>query len=63
MRMLDIIFNTRTCELAEIYHLGIYDTVCGMLKAKPDTFASAYEAVKDKTQKRLDEIVDAYKGS
>lgn len=63
MRMLDIIFAGRTCELAEIYNLDIFNTVCGMLKAKPDTFASAYEAVKDKTQKRLDEIVDAYKGS
>ena len=63
MRMLDIIFDNRTCELAEIYNLDIYSTVCGMLKAKPDTFASAYEAIEGKTQARLDEIIESYKGN
>ncbi len=62
MRMLDIIFDSRTCELAEIYNLDIFNTVCGMLKAKPDTFASAYESVESKTQSALQEIIDSYKG-
>ncbi len=62
MRMLDIIFDSRTCELAEIYNLDIFNTVCGMLKAKPDTFASAYESVEGKTQSALQEIIASYKG-
>ena len=61
MRMLDIIFNTRTCELAEIYHLGIYDTVCGMLKKPVGTFASEYDAIDDKTNDAIEEIVASYK--
>ena len=61
MRMLDIIFDTRTCELAEIYNLDIFNTVCGMLTAPQGTFVSAYESVKSKTQSSLDEIIDAYK--
>lgn len=61
MRMLDIIFANRTCELAEIYHLDIYDTVCGMLKAPQGTFVSAYDAIEEKTQTALDEIVESYK--
>ncbi len=63
MRMLDIIFDSRTCELAEIYNLDIFNTVCGMLKAKPDTFASAYEAIESKTQSALDEIIESYKNN
>ena len=62
MRMLDIIFDSRTCELAEIYNLDIFNTVCDMLKAKPNTFASAYESVKDMTENRLEEIIASYKG-
>lgn len=61
MRMLDIIFDNRTCELAEIYHLGIYDTVCGMLKKPVGTFASEYDAIDVLTNDALEEIVAAYK--
>ena len=61
MRMLDIIFDTRTCELAEIYHLGIYDTVCGMLKKPVGTFASEYDAIDEITADAIAEIVDSYK--
>ncbi len=61
MRMLDIIFANRSCELAEIYNLDIYNTVCGMLDAQQGTFVSAYEKVEEKTQNSLNEIIDAYK--
>ncbi len=61
IRMLDIIFDNRTCELAEIYHLDIYDTICGMLKKPQGTFASEFEAVEEKTLDALDEIVNSYK--
>ena len=61
MRMLDIIFDARTCELAEIFHLEIYDTVCGMLKKPVGTFASEYDAIDEKTNEAIDEIVASYK--
>jgi hypothetical protein len=61
MRMLDIIFDTRTCELAEIYHLGIYDTVCGMLKKPIGTFASEYDSIDELTNEAIEKIVDSYK--
>lgn len=61
MRMLDIIFATRTCELAEIYNLDIFQTVCGMIDAQQGTFASAYDAVEGKTNYALEEIIAAYK--
>lgn len=63
MRMLDIIFANRTCELAEIYHLEIYDTVCGMIKKPQGTFASEYGAIEQKTKDALDDIVASYKES
>ena len=61
MRMLDVIFETRTCELAEIYHLGIYDTVCGMLKKPVGTFASEYDAIDEITNDAIEQIVESYK--
>lgn len=61
MRMLDIIFDSRTCELSEIYNLDIFNTVCSMIDAPQDTFASAYDAVEEKTKNALDEIVESYK--
>lgn len=61
MRMLDIIFENRTCELAEIYNLEIFNTVCGMIDAPQGTFVSAYDSVDEMTEARLEEIVDSYK--
>lgn len=61
MRMLDIIFENRTCDLAELYHLEIYDTVCGMIDKPVGSFASAFESIEEKTQESLEEIIDAYK--
>ncbi len=61
MRMLDIIFSSRTCELAEVYDLEIYDTVCGMLKKSTGTFASELQAVKELTEYALEDIINEYK--
>ncbi len=61
MRMLDIIFDSRTCELAEVYNLEIYNTVCGMLKKPQGTFVSEFQAVKELTETALDEIIGEYK--
>ena len=63
MRMLDIIFSTRTCELAEIYNLDVFRTVTGMITAQQGTFVSALDAVEEKTEVRLAEIVDSYKNN
>lgn len=63
MRMLDIIFATRTCELAEIYNLDVFRTVQDMLKAQQGTFVSALDAVEEKTEARLEEIVESYKNN
>ncbi len=61
MRMLDIIFAGRSCDLAEIFNLEMYKTVCGMMKKPQGSFASEYESVKNMTQRKLDEIVQKYK--
>ncbi len=61
MRMLDIIFENRTCELAEIYNLDVFQTVCDMIKKPNGTFASELDKIDDATETRLEEIVDSYK--
>lgn len=60
MRMLDIIFENRVPEPAEVYGWGgITDVVAGMLKAQKGTFVSAYQAVENKTQTDIDETIAA----
>lgn len=60
MRMLDLIFENRVPEPAEVYGWGgITDVVAGMLKAQKGTFVSAYEAVEGKAKAAIDETVEA----
>ena len=62
MKMLDIIFETRTPELAEAFRWGgLQDVVSGMLKAPKDTFVSAFEAVEDAAKAAIEETVEEFK--
>lgn len=61
MRMLDIIFNNRIPEPAEVYCWGdITGVVTSMLKAQQGTFVSAYEAAEKKTQAAINETIEAF---
>jgi len=61
MRMLDIIFESRTCELAEIYNMDIYKTVQSMLTKAQGTFASELQTVKNMTLNSLIQLTKNYK--
>ncbi len=60
MRMLDIIFGSRTCELAEVYNLDVFNTIVNLIDSPPGTFASAFDAIDEKTELALEEIIAAY---
>ncbi|MBQ3229895.1 MAG: hypothetical protein IJB49_02630 [Clostridia bacterium] len=61
MRMLDIIFENRTPELAEAYRWGtMTDVLNNMVKAQKGTFVSSYQAAEQATQKAIDETITAF---
>lgn len=62
MRMLDIIFNNRTPDMAETFRWGKMQTVIvGMRKAPKGSFVSAYKEVEDATVADIEETVEAFK--
>ena len=62
MRMLDIITENRTPELAEMYRWGdMMSTIAWMRKQPVGTFASAYQRIEDKTIDAIEKTVEAFK--
>lgn len=62
IEMLDMIFESRGCDLGIIYSWGDLDLKLQELAAAaPGTFASTYEAVKDTAQNELDGTVKFFK--
>lgn len=62
VRMLDIIFESRGCDIGMIYKWGGMDTMLHQLIEKPaGSFTSTYDSIKDKAQSDLDATVDFFK--
>ncbi|MBQ9847902.1 MAG: hypothetical protein IJO64_02460 [Clostridia bacterium] len=60
MRMLDIIFNNRVPEPAEVYGWGdMANVVTNMLKAQKGTFISAYESAEKQTQAAIEATIES----
>lgn len=61
-RMLDIIFENRTVELADVYDWGTLSTmVVDMYTAPQGSFVSKYDSIKDTAQVAIQETIDKYK--
>ena len=58
--MLDIIFNNRVPEPAEVYGWGdMANVVTNMLKAQKGTFISAYESAEKQTQAAIEATIES----
>lgn len=62
VRMLDIIFESRGCDIGMIYKWGGMDTMLHDLITKPaGSFTSTYDSIKDKAQSDMEATVDFYR--
>lgn len=62
VRMLDIIFESRGCDIGMIYKWGGMDTMLQDLITKPaGSFTSTYDSIKDKAQSDMEATIDFYK--
>ncbi len=62
VRMLDIIFESRGCDIGMIYKWGGMDTMLHNLITKPaGSFTSTYDSIKDKAESDMDKTIDFYK--
>lgn len=62
VRMLDIIFESRGCDIGMIYKWGGMDTMLHDLITKPaGSFTSTYDSIKDKANADMDKTIDFYK--
>ncbi len=61
-RMLDVIFESRTVELANIYNWGELTSVINNLyNGAIGSFTSSYDAIKDAAQQQIDDTVAIFK--
>lgn len=61
-RMLDIIFESRTVELASIYNWGKISGLLAELSLKsPGTFTGLYDSIKDAAQAEIDATIDVFR--
>ena len=61
VRMLDIIFASRGCDIGMIYKWGGMDTMLHDLITKPaGSFTSTFDAIKDKAQSDMEETIEFY---
>ena len=61
VRMLDLIFSTRGCDIGMIYKWGGMDTMLQDLVSDPKgSFTSTYESIKDKAQADLEKTIEFY---
>lgn len=61
VRMLDIIFASRGCDIGMIYKWGGMDTMLHELITKPaGSFASTFDAIKDKAESDMEETINFY---
>lgn len=61
-RMLDIIFDSRTVELASIYNWGKISGLLAELSLKaPGSFTSLYDSVKDSAQAEIDATIATFR--
>ncbi len=62
VRMLDIIFSTRGCDLGMVFQWGGLDTMLhSLITSESGAFASVYETYKGKAEADMKETVDTYK--
>ncbi len=61
VRMLDIIFASRGCDIGMIYKWGNMDTMLHDLITKPaGSFTSTFEAIKDKAESDMEDTIEFY---
>lgn len=61
VRMLDIIFSSRGCDIGMIYKWGGMDTMLHDLITKPaGSFTSTYDSIKDRAEADLEKTIDFY---
>ena len=64
VRMLEIIFNSRGCDLGTIYKWGLLDNLLHELITMPrGSFASQYEAKAAAAQSAMEETINFYKSN
>ena len=62
VRMLDIVFASRGCDIGMIYKWGSMDTMLQDLITKPSgSFTSTFDSIKDKAESDMEKTIDFYK--
>ncbi len=62
VRMLDIVFASRGCDIGMIYKWGGMDTMLQDLITKPaGSFTSTFDSIKDKAESDMEKTIDFYK--
>ncbi len=61
VRMLDVVFASRGCDIGMIYKWGNMDTMLQELITKPaGSFASTFDAIKDKAESDMEQTITFY---